>query len=82
MISVREAATQAQVSEETIRRWLRSGRLSGQRDGPRHLVDPADLAALRPRVPSFPLPDAWIEVGDSGPDWVALVRRLRGTRER
>ena len=82
MISVREAAERARVSEETVRRWLRSGRLEGHRDGPRHLIDPTDLAALRSPVASSPLPDAWIVPGDPGPDWVALVRRLRGSRER
>jgi excisionase family DNA binding protein len=83
VLTVHEAATRAEVSDETVRRWLRSGRLAGHRDGPRHLIDPAALDALRPAARSFPLPDGWIVEGKApGPDWVALVRRLRGIRER
>ncbi len=72
------------MSEETVRRWLRTGRLGGRRDGPRHLIDPAELQALRPPAPSFRLPEAWVVEldGRPAPDWVALVRRLRGARDR
>ena len=74
------------MSDETVRRWVRSGRLAARRDGPRHLIDAAALDALTSSTSSFPIPDVWLETpsGDGGPsahpDWVVLVRRLRGER--
>ena len=81
MLTVREAAGRAGRDPETIRRWIRDGRLRSHRDGPRHLVDPDDLARLVDRTPA-PLPAAWERTtwGTPQPDWTALVRRSRGGR--
>src|SRR5690349_10410645 len=37
-------------SPETVRRWIRSGRLSAICDGDRTLIDPADLDAIRHKL--------------------------------
>jgi excisionase family DNA binding protein len=72
VISVSEAAQIAGVAPETVRRWVRGGRLQSRRDGPRlllfreeveHLVAPATLR----------LPAGW----EGQPDWVAALRRTR-----
>lgn len=79
VIGVREAAARAGRDEETVRRWVRTGRLAAQRDGPRLLIDEDELDALLGPV-SLPLPAAWARTvgGAPQPDWAALVRRSRG----
>jgi excisionase family DNA binding protein len=39
MITVPEAARRAGRNPETIRRWIRSGRLRAQRIGTQHIID-------------------------------------------
>jgi excisionase family DNA binding protein len=81
VLTVREAATRAGRDPETIRRWLRDGRLRSYRDGPRHLVDADELDGLLDRA-APPLPAAWQRTtwGTSQPDWTTMVRRSRGGR--
>lgn len=45
MITVPEAARQADRNPETIRRWIREGKLPAERVGTQHLIDRGDLAA-------------------------------------
>ena len=81
MLTIREAAAEAGVAEETVRRWIRAGRLPARRDGPRLLVAPEDVTRLAPSA-SLPLPERWRRTanGEPQPDWVELVRRSRGRR--
>jgi excisionase family DNA binding protein len=78
MLTVREAALQAGCGEETVRRWIRAGRLQARRDGPRLLVYREEVDALtRPRA--LELPAAWRRTWlRQEHDWVARVRRERG----
>ncbi len=80
MITIGEASSRAGVGAETVRRWVRAGRLTPFRDGPRVLVDERELEALLGdrRLPAPPL---W-ETAEAalGVDWVALVARSRGGR--
>ena len=46
MITVAEAARRAARSPETIRRWIRSGRLPSTKAGTRHLIAAADLVRV------------------------------------
>jgi excisionase family DNA binding protein len=81
MLTISQAATLAGVTEETVRRWVRSGRLPAHRDGPRILVAAEDVSGVA--VPAMlPLPAAWAQTswGEPQPDWVALLRRSRGRR--
>jgi excisionase family DNA binding protein len=81
MLTIAQAALEAGVAEETVRRWVRAGRLPARRDGPRLLVADDDLRLLVPGA-SLPLPAAWerTTTGEAQPDWVALVRRSRARR--
>jgi excisionase family DNA binding protein len=45
MLTVPEAARRIQRNPETIRRWIREGKLEAQRVGTQYLIDEADLPA-------------------------------------
>lgn len=79
MLTVPQAAARARRNPETVRRWIRSGRLRAQRVGTQHIIDERDLLALidvdvEPAVPAGMrvFPD-----GSPQPDWVALLREDR-----
>jgi len=82
MLTVPEAARRVGRDPETVRRWIRSGRLRSQKVGTQHLIEEADLESLalvgagteRPR---------WLRKTHGGhpmPDSVRLIRELRDTR--
>jgi excisionase family DNA binding protein len=79
MLTVPEAARRTGRNPETIRRWIRSGRLRSEKVGTQHVIDEADLAAVV--GPSAPVPKAWHTAagGEPMPDWVAIVREIRDT---
>lgn len=53
LTSVENAASYADVSTRTIRRWIADGRIPGYRVGPRLVkVDLADLDSLARRIPT------------------------------
>jgi excisionase family DNA binding protein len=81
MLTVPEAARRAGCNPETIRRWIRSGRLRSRRVGTQHLIDESDLLALVP-APALPLPSAWRKTatGEPMPDVVRAIRRSREGR--
>jgi excisionase family DNA binding protein len=78
VLTVSEAAVLAGRGEETIRRWVRSGRLPCRRDGPRLLIAREDVQALLAPT-SLPLPAAWrrTAAGVPQPPWVSYLRRSR-----
>ncbi len=81
MLTVPEAARRTGRNPETIRRWIREGRLRAQKVGTQHLVDDADLAAALASDDEamLPLPPEWQATawGDPMPNVVAAVRRSR-----
>ena len=46
MLTVPEAAKVAQRDPETVRRWIRAGKLSARKVGTQHLIDQDDLATF------------------------------------
>lgn len=82
MLTVPQAATRLGRNPETIRRWIRSGRLRSSRVGTQHVIDEADLAAVAGAESTTPLPD-WLAAplsdGRPQPDWERLVRDGRGS---
>ena len=82
-LTVPEAARRTGRNPETIRRWIREGKLRSHKVGTQHLIDEADLDALTtPNEDRLPLPRGWRTTfwGSPMPDWVALVREGREDR--
>lgn len=80
MLSVAEAAEKIGRNPETVRRWIRSGRLPAHRVGRHHEIEAGDLRQIEDELfPMAELPDEW-KVGDDGsppPNWVAALHRSR-----
>ena len=53
MLTVAEAAKQASRDPETIRRWIRAGRLAAWKVGGQHMIDEAALASAISPTPSI-----------------------------
>lgn len=82
-LTVPEAARRTGRNPETIRRWIREGKLPSRKVGTQHLIEERDLDAVAaPDAESLPLPAAWRTTltGAPMPDWVALVRQGRSRR--
>jgi len=80
MLTVPEAARRAGRNPETIRRWIREGKLRARKVGTQHVLEEADLAAMMAdRGGTLPLPDHWKQTfwGGPMPDWTAIVREQR-----
>lgn len=80
-LTVPEAARRTGKNPETIRRWIRSGRLRSRKVGTQHIIDEADLDEATSSE-SLPLPKGWERTwtGEPMPDVVKLVRELRDSR--
>jgi excisionase family DNA binding protein len=81
MYTVPEAAARAGRDPETIRRWIRSGRLRASKVGTQHVIEDGDLSALLAEQGGA-VPAGWHTTfwGDPMPDVVAAVRRSRSGR--
>lgn len=75
MLTVPEAARRTGKNPETIRRWIRSGRLRSQKVGTQHLVEEKDLDGLAEHPP-LDLPPEWTHFDDGTPmpNWEQIVR--------
>jgi excisionase family DNA binding protein len=80
MITVPEAARRAGRNPETIRRWIREGKLTSRKVGTQHTIEDADLEAiLDAESEMLPLPPEWKKTfwGAPMPNVVAAIRRSR-----
>jgi len=80
MITVPEAARRAGRNPETIRRWIREGKLRAGKVGTQHTIEEADLEAILGEDDEMlPLPPEWARMSDGRPmpNVVAAVRRSR-----
>jgi excisionase family DNA binding protein len=80
MLTVSEAARRIGRDPETVRRWIRSGRLRAHKVGTQHVIDESDLDVLQAEVGDMlALPDSWRTSlsGDPMPNVVAALRRSR-----
>jgi excisionase family DNA binding protein len=81
MLTVPEAARRVGRNPETIRRWIRAGRLRARKIGTQHVIEEADLdAASQPHM--LPVPERWkrFDSGRPVPDVVSLIHESRRGR--
>lgn len=79
MLTVPEAARRIGRNPETVRRWIREGKLRATKVGTQHVIEEADLQATVEDAEMLRLPHAWGRTitGEPMPNAVALVRRSR-----
>ena len=80
MLTVPEAARRARRNPETVRRWIREGKLRASKVGTQHIIDEAEFEAfLGESDDVVPLPPEWRTTfwGGPMPNWVAAVRMSR-----
>ncbi len=82
MLTVPEAARRTKRNPETVRRWIRSGRLKATKIGTQHLIDEAELAGLTEMRTTLPLPAGWRRTvtHEHMPDILAAIRSSRAGR--
>ena len=81
MLTVPEAAKRVGKDPETVRRWIRSGRLRAHKVGTQHVIEEADLDLLT-EGDTLPLPAEWgrTRTGEPMPNVVRAVRLSRDGR--
>jgi excisionase family DNA binding protein len=78
MLTVPQAARRTGRNPETIRRWIREGKLHASKVGTQHVIEERDLeTVLRPDM--LPLPEGWDTTswGEPMPNVVAWIRESR-----
>lgn len=77
-----DAARRSGRNPETVRRWIREGKLRAAKVGNRHMVEEADLEAAIERPRAAGVPDAWrtLPSGRLAPDWVEALHETREGR--
>lgn len=82
MLTVPQAARRTKRDPETVRRWIRSGRLKATKIGTQHMIDEGDLAAFTEADAVLPLPAGWRRTAtkEPMPDVIAAIRSSRAAR--
>jgi excisionase family DNA binding protein len=78
MITVPEAARRAGRNPETIRRWIREGRLPARKVGTQHVIEEEELSSLL-EDEELPVPSEWSRMPD-GRTVPNVVRAIRLSR--
>ena len=78
MLTVPQAARRTGRNPETIRRWIREGKLRASKVGTQHVIDERDLEAVEP-ADMLPLPNGFERTwrGGTMPNVPAWVRQSR-----
>ncbi|MDP8904441.1 MAG: helix-turn-helix domain-containing protein [Chloroflexota bacterium] len=80
MITVPEAARRARRNPETVRRWIRTGRLPARKIGTQHVIEEQDLEDILADE-ELPVPTSWgwdrMPDGRPVPNVVRAVRLSR-----
>ena len=82
MLTVPEAARRTGKNPETIRRWIREGRLRAHKVGTQHVIEEIDLNDVLEPSETAAVPESWKTTisGRPMPDVVAAIRRSRAGR--
>ncbi len=80
MLTVPEAAKRAGRNAETIRRWIREGKLRARKVGTQHVIEDDDLESVLDDD-MIPLPPALQRTagGRPQPNWVRILRDSRAS---
>jgi excisionase family DNA binding protein len=78
MLTVPEAAKRVGKDPETIRRWIRSGRLKATRVGTQHIIEEGDIDELL-EDEELDVPASWARMPDGRPT-PNVVRAVRLSR--
>jgi excisionase family DNA binding protein len=81
MLTVPEAARRVGRDPETVRRWIRAGKLRARKVGTQHVIEEEDLEAFASdEGEELPYPESWkfFESGQPQPNWTLIIRRQRG----
>jgi excisionase family DNA binding protein len=79
-LTVPEAARRIGRNPETIRRWIRAGKLRASKVGTQHVIEERDLAAVEANdADMMPLPPEWRRTASGAPmpNVVTALRRAR-----
>lgn len=83
MLTVPQAAERTGRNPETIRRWIRAGKLRASKVGTQHVIEESDLEqlgiGLHPDM--LPLPKGWGEKAFDGKPMPNVVAWIRESRE-
>ena len=80
MLTVPEAARRIGRHPETVRRWIREGKLRSRKVGTQHVLDEEDVRNVERRgAETLPAPRSWSRTatGRPMPDFVAILSRQR-----
>jgi len=79
MLTVPQAAQRLARDPETVRRWIRSGRLRARKVGTQHVIEEGDLEQAIADKAEIEIPEGWRTFSDGSPqpDWERIVRRSR-----
>jgi excisionase family DNA binding protein len=83
MLTVPEVAKRTGRNPETIRRWIRAGKLRAHKVGTQHVIEERDLEAIQvgPYPDMLPVPEEWgwekTRWGTPMPNVAAWVRESR-----
>jgi excisionase family DNA binding protein len=80
MLTVPEAAKRVGRNPETVRRWIREGKLRARKVGTQHVIEEADLDALLDKDEMAPLPEH-LRYMSNGEPMINVVRIIRRSRE-
>lgn len=81
VLTVPEAAKRTGRNPETVRRWIREGKLRAHKVGTQHVIEEQDLEAMQdsPYPDMLPLPKGWEKTfwGEPMPNVAAWIRESR-----
>ena len=80
MLTVPEAARRVGRDPETVRRWIRGGKLRAHKVGTQHVIEEDDLAEALAATDEQLLPADWSRLPDGRPmpNFVKYIRERRG----